>query len=220
MIARYTRPEMGRIWSDENKFRQWLEVELAATEALAETGRGARGSGARCCGARRLSMSARILEIEREVTARRDRVHHRGRRKHGSRRARRASRWLHYGLTSNDVVDTAQALQIRAGFRDPAAGIEALCRRPARRARLRIPTHRADRAHARRARRADHLWAEAGASGTTSAAQPGALRRRGRRLARRQNLGRGGNLRAHRSGSRRAHLRAAGPAARRRSPRR
>ena len=38
MIARYTRPEMGRIWSDQNKFAQWLEVELAASEALAELG--------------------------------------------------------------------------------------------------------------------------------------------------------------------------------------
>ena len=38
MIPRYTRPEMGRIWSDQNRFQQWLEVELAATEALAELG--------------------------------------------------------------------------------------------------------------------------------------------------------------------------------------
>src|SRR5262249_22202812 len=38
LIARYTRPEMGRIWSEDNKYRQWLEVELAASEALAELG--------------------------------------------------------------------------------------------------------------------------------------------------------------------------------------
>ena len=38
MIARYTRPEMGRIWSEENKFRMWLKVEIAATETLAEDG--------------------------------------------------------------------------------------------------------------------------------------------------------------------------------------
>ena len=38
MIQRYTRPEMGRIWSEENKYRQWLEVELAASETLAELG--------------------------------------------------------------------------------------------------------------------------------------------------------------------------------------
>ena len=38
MIERYTRPEMGRVWSEDNKYRQWLEVELAAAEALAEMG--------------------------------------------------------------------------------------------------------------------------------------------------------------------------------------
>ena len=38
MIARYTRPEMGKIWSEQNKFQQWLEVELAASEALAQLG--------------------------------------------------------------------------------------------------------------------------------------------------------------------------------------
>ena len=56
MIARYTRPEMGRIGSEENKFRQWLEVELAAAEALAETGEVPADA-------------ARIDQIEREVTA-------------------------------------------------------------------------------------------------------------------------------------------------------
>jgi len=59
MIARYTRPEMGRIWSEENKFRQWLEVELAAAEALAEAARLLRQHAS--CDA------ARIDEIEREV---------------------------------------------------------------------------------------------------------------------------------------------------------
>jgi adenylosuccinate lyase len=38
LIPRYTRPEMGRIWSDENRFRNWLKVEVAATETLAEAG--------------------------------------------------------------------------------------------------------------------------------------------------------------------------------------
>ncbi len=66
MIARYTRPEMGRIWSEENKFRQWLEVELAAAEALAETGEVPQDA------ARLLREHAdftvdRINDIEREV---------------------------------------------------------------------------------------------------------------------------------------------------------
>ena len=67
MIPRYTRPEMGRIWSDQNKFQQWLEVELAASEALARTGRGARGGGARCCASTPGFDVARIHEIESEV---------------------------------------------------------------------------------------------------------------------------------------------------------
>ena len=112
MIARYTRPEMGRIWSDESKYRRWLDVELAASEALAEIGEVPREA------AEALRQHAdfdvqRIQEIEREVkhdvisftTAVSEKMAAAGAAEH--------SRWLHYGLTSNDVVDTAQALQIR-----------------------------------------------------------------------------------------------------------
>ena len=112
MIARYTRPEMGRIWSDESKYRRWLDVELAASEALAEIGEVPREA------AEALRKHAdfdvqRIQEIEREVkhdvisftTAVSEKM--------GAAGAAEHSRWLHYGLTSNDVVDTAQALQIR-----------------------------------------------------------------------------------------------------------
>ena len=66
MIPRYTRPEMGRIWSDENKFRQWLEVELAASEALAEMGV-VPPEAARALRAHAAFDPARILEIEKEV---------------------------------------------------------------------------------------------------------------------------------------------------------
>ncbi len=112
MIARYTRAEMGRIWSDENKFRQWLEVELAASEALADLGivpvEAARAMRERA------GFSVELIQaIEREVkhdviaftTAVSETMKAAG--------AGPESRWLHYGLTSNDVVDTAQALQIR-----------------------------------------------------------------------------------------------------------
>ncbi len=112
MIARYTRPEMGRIWSDENKFKQWLEVELAASEALAGMGV-APLDAALALRAHSGFDVARIHAIEREVkhdviaftTAVAERMAAAGQ--------SAASRWLHYGLTSNDVVDTAQALQIR-----------------------------------------------------------------------------------------------------------
>lgn len=112
MVARYTRPEMGRIWSDENKYRQWLAVELAASEVLAEAGEvpleAARQLRQHAC-----TDAARIAEIEREV--RHDVIAFTTSVAESMAAAGAAdfSRWLHYGLTSNDVVDTAQALIIR-----------------------------------------------------------------------------------------------------------
>src|SRR6202142_3367423 len=98
---------MGRIWSEENKFRTWLEVEVAATETLAEAGivPQAAAQAIREKGGFDL---ARISQIEAEV-------------KHDviafttavAEKVGPESRWLHYGLTSNDVVDTAQALLVK-----------------------------------------------------------------------------------------------------------
>ena len=107
LIARYTRPEMGRIWSDENKFRTWLEVEIAATETLAEAGIVPQ-SAAKAIREKGGIDVARINQIEAEV-------------KHDviafttvvAEKVGPESRWLHYGLTSNDVVDTAQALLVK-----------------------------------------------------------------------------------------------------------
>ncbi|MEX2264838.1 MAG: adenylosuccinate lyase [Bryobacteraceae bacterium] len=112
MIARYTRPEMGRIWNDRNKFQQWLEVELAATETLAAMGTVPPEAAASLRANAGFEVE-RIHAIEREVkhdviaftTAVAETMTARGQSGH--------SRWLHYGLTSNDVVDTAQALQVR-----------------------------------------------------------------------------------------------------------
>jgi adenylosuccinate lyase len=125
MIARYTRPAMGRIWSDQNKFQQWLEVELAAAEALAELGT-VPAEAARLLRAHAGFDVARILEIEREVkhdviaftTAAAESMKQAG---HAE-----ASRWLHYGLTSNDVVDTAQALLLVQSAAILEADLEAL----------------------------------------------------------------------------------------------
>jgi len=125
MIERYTRPEMGRIWSLENRFRQWLEVELAAAEALAELGL-VPEEAARLLRRHAAFDVQRIVEIEREVkhdviaftTAVAETMAAAG--------AADASRWLHYGLTSNDVVDTAQALQLRQASEILLAGIDAL----------------------------------------------------------------------------------------------
>ena len=111
MIPRYTRPEMGRIWSDDNKFRCWLQVETTATLALAEAGivpeEAAKAIAELAC-----FEVKRIHEIESEV-------------KHDviafttavAEHVGPQARWLHYGLTSNDVVDTGQALQIREASR-------------------------------------------------------------------------------------------------------
>ena len=107
MIARYTRPEMARIWSDENRFRTWLAVEVAATETLASAGIVPK-EAAKAIHARADFSVDRIFQIEAEV-------------KHDVIAFTTAvaeivgphARWFHYGLTSNDVVDTAQALLIQ-----------------------------------------------------------------------------------------------------------
>ena len=113
MIPRYTRQEMGQVWSDANKFAKWLEVELAATETLAEAGLVPKEAAATIRARAKVDVS-RILELEARV-------------KHDviaftmnvgeSIGDPAAARWLHYGMTSNDVVDTAQALQVRDASR-------------------------------------------------------------------------------------------------------
>lgn len=125
MIARYTRPEMGAVWSDQHKYECWLEVELAASEALAELGEVPKEAAAALRQYAKFDLE-RIGEIEREVrhdviaftTAVAERMKANG--------AGESSRWLHFGLTSNDVVDTAQALQIKDASAHIAAGLDSL----------------------------------------------------------------------------------------------
>ena len=125
MIARYTRPEMGRIWSEENKYRQWLEVELATAEALAETDEVPKDA-AKLLREHASFTVSRIQEIEREV--RHDVIAFTTTVAESMAAAghAEASRWLHYGLTSNDVVDTAQALMIRSAAEIISKGINSL----------------------------------------------------------------------------------------------
>ena len=112
MIDRYTRPEMGRIWSEENKYQQWLEVELAASEALGEIGDVPQEAAALLRQHAKVDVD-RLNQIEREVkhdviaftTTVAESMKAAG--------AGEASRWFHYGMTSNDVVDTAQALMVK-----------------------------------------------------------------------------------------------------------
>src|SRR6186713_531805 len=107
MIARYTRPEMGAIWSEERRYGAWLEVELAATDALADAGVVPK-EDARLLRERASFDIARIEEIEQttqhDVIAFTTAV---------AERAGESARWLHFGLTSSDVLDTALAIQMR-----------------------------------------------------------------------------------------------------------
>jgi adenylosuccinate lyase len=127
MIARYTRPAMGRIWSDENKFRCWLTVETAASQALARFGLVPQAA-ADAIAVRGNFTVARINEIEDEVrhdviaftTAVAEQIDA------PPHQDEKSSRWLHFGLTSTDVVDTAQALQLREASALIRAGILAL----------------------------------------------------------------------------------------------
>jgi adenylosuccinate lyase len=125
LIDRYTRPAMGRIWSEESKYRRWLEVEVAASAVLAEDGV-VPADAADAIATKSSFTVARIQEIEAEV-------------KHDiiaftttvaeslkSQGLDGQSRWLHYGLTSNDIVDTAQALQVKEASALIRAGLEAL----------------------------------------------------------------------------------------------
>jgi adenylosuccinate lyase len=113
VISRYTREEMGRVWSDANRYQKWLDVELAAADTLAEAGLVPQEAAATLRARAKVDV-ARINELEARV-------------KHDviaftmavgeSIGDPVAARWLHYGMTSNDVVDTAQALLVRDASR-------------------------------------------------------------------------------------------------------
>jgi adenylosuccinate lyase len=108
MIARYSRPEMRRIWSEEGKLARWLEVELAALDGWAELGAIPADEIAAIRAAATPPTPERVAEIEKttdhDTAAFVDAV---------AERLGPEGRWLHYGLTSSDVVDTALALQIQ-----------------------------------------------------------------------------------------------------------
>jgi len=119
LIKRYTRPEMGRIWSDENKYACWLRVEVAASQALASAGMVPQEAADKIRDKGGFTV-ARIDEIEAEV--RHDVI------AFTTTVAEHiadpdASRWLHFGLTSTDVVDTAQSLQLKEASAIIRAGI-------------------------------------------------------------------------------------------------
>src|SRR5690348_9655189 len=130
MIARYTRPAMGRIWSDENKYRCWLTVEATASQVLARFGLVPQAAADAIRDRGNFTVE-RINEIEAEV--RHDVIAFTTTVAEHINDAE-SSRWLHYGLTSTDVVDTAQALQLKEASEIIRTGILALLETLKRRA--------------------------------------------------------------------------------------
>src|SRR5438876_4282658 len=120
MLARYTRPEMGRLWSEEARLARWLEIELVLTDVLAERGEIPSGAARKLRAEARVDV-ARMLAIEDEV-------------KHDvvafvsavAETVGDEGRYLHLGLTSSDVVDTAFALQLRDAANLLLAGVDRL----------------------------------------------------------------------------------------------
>jgi len=120
LISRYTRPEMGGIWEDENKFRIWLEIEILACEAQAQLGVIPK-EAVDVIRAKAKFDAARILQIENEV-------------KHDviafltnvGEYVGPESRFIHLGMTSSDILDTALAVQMKQSAELLARDLEAL----------------------------------------------------------------------------------------------
>ncbi len=122
MIDRYTRPEMGRLWTDEARYRRWLDVELAVCDVLAERGvipKEAATHFRSKAALPELVDADRIAEIEERV-------------RHDviafltnlERTLGPQARWIHFGMTSSDVLDTALALQLRDAADLLLAGVD------------------------------------------------------------------------------------------------
>jgi adenylosuccinate lyase len=119
VIARYSRPAMARIWSDESKLARWLDVELAALEGWAEVGAVPREDVTQIRARATPPTPERVAEIEQvtdhDTAAFVDAV---------AEQLGPEGRWFHYGLTSSDVVDSALSLQIQDAGRLILEGIE------------------------------------------------------------------------------------------------
>jgi adenylosuccinate lyase len=143
VISRYTRPELGRLWTDEARMESWRRVEVAAAEELP----GLLGDG----GPTPADLDAiRAASFTVEAVHERERVT-----EHDvaafvdvlAQSAGGAGRWIHFGLTSSDVLDTALALQLGQAGAEIAAGAHALVDSLARRAREHVGTLSVGRTH-------------------------------------------------------------------------
>ena len=122
MIPRYTHPEMGRIWSDQRRYETWLQVETAAADAMARAGivpaRRARDIGSAAPSTSPASRRSRQVTQHDVIAFTTAVAEHVG----------PSARWLHFGLTSSDVIDTAQALQMREACDLLLKGLDGLMR--------------------------------------------------------------------------------------------
>ena len=129
MIGRYTRPEMGAVWSEQGRMQGWLDVELAVVDALAEQGT-VPAADAETIRANAAFTVEAVKEREQitdhDVAAFVDVV---------AASVGEAGRWIHFGLTSSDVLDTALALQLSEAGRELTSGADALTAVLVRRAR-------------------------------------------------------------------------------------
>ncbi len=195
MIDRYSRPEMAALWSDAARFETWLEIELAVCEAMERAGTVPQGQAAlvreRAFG--QLD-PARILAIE--AITRHDVIAFLT---HVEELAGEPARWLHLGMTSSDVLDTALALTCRAGPGADRRRHRLPARRPGRaRPRARADAH--DRPLARHPRRADHRRPRVRALATPRSRRArDAARARARGDRRRQDRRRGRRVRQPRA---------------------
>jgi adenylosuccinate lyase len=144
MIGRYTRPELGAIWTDEARMEMWRRVEVAACEELPRllgAGRGPTAAELEAIRAARFTVEAvneRERSTDHDVAAFVDVL---------AASAGEAGRWVHYGLTSSDVLDTALALQLRTAGAAIVPGARALVAALARRARQHTQTLCIGRTH-------------------------------------------------------------------------
>src|SRR5687768_6057197 len=143
MIERYSRPEFAALWSDASRFALWLEVELAVCEAMEARSIVPTGTAAavRASATGKLD-AARILEIE--ATTRHDVIAFLT---HVEELAGEPARWLHLGMTSSDVLDSALALQTVRAIDRILPGIDALRAALATRAREHATTPTIGRSH-------------------------------------------------------------------------
>jgi adenylosuccinate lyase len=143
MISRYSRPELAALWDDNRRFELWLEIELAACEAMEATGTVPVGTATRVRAAAAGKLDAALI-LAIEATTRHDVIAFLT---HVEELAGEPARWLHLGMTSSDVLDTALAIQTRTALDAIGKVVDGLLTALARRAREHATTPMIGRSH-------------------------------------------------------------------------